>query len=587
MAASKRGANGVAKEGEAGPATCKDTDEKEGPSLRSEWSSVLVLVVLYALQGVPLGLSMGSMPFLMQARMSYTAIGIFSFAAYPYSFKLLWSPVVDASALPGLGRRKSWIVPLQLLSAAVMLLGGAHAQARLDAGDALGVTLAFFALVLLAATQDVAVDGWALELLSPRNVGWASTCQTVGMNVGYFLSFTVFLALSDPDFCNARLRAPDKASDGGIVTLAGYLRFWGWAYLVLTLAIAALKKEGGRPRPAPAVDDEIFGEGAALCLNHAEPDGHAALHAVPLAAECGAAARHDVGAEHSAAAPTVSQAYWQLLRVINLPAVKRLAVVLIVCRLGMLPAEAAAALKLLEKGVSKEALAALVLLEFPMEMVSAMVAGRWAASGRPFHPWLLGYKVRLVLAALSTAAVYLFPSGAQSLTDAPVAFAAVAALGVATSFCSTLMFTAMGSFYNKISDPSMGGAYLTLLNTIANVGITVPKFFVFAAMDSLTRRVCVDGSSGRPLPGLPGDTCPASAAGHSHSAPAHAACVAAGGQCIVLRDGFYPVSALSILAGLAILLWLRADLPRLEALPQSAWRAPLGKKPRPAKDKEL
>lgn len=32
----------------------------------------------------------------------------------------------------------------------------------------------------------------------------------------------------------------------------------------------------------------------------------------------------------------------------------------------------------------------------------------------------------------------------------------------------------------RISDPSMGGAYLTLLNTIANIGITVPKFFVFA-----------------------------------------------------------------------------------------------------------
>uniref|UniRef100_A0A1D1ZNY9 Uncharacterized protein n=1 Tax=Auxenochlorella protothecoides TaxID=3075 RepID=A0A1D1ZNY9_AUXPR len=116
---------------------------------------------------------------------------------------------------------------------------------------------------------------------------------------------------------------------------------------------------------------------------------------------------------------------------------------------------------------------------------------------------------------------------------------------------------------------------------------TSTRAHTLPAMDSLTRRVCVDGSSGRPLPGLPGDTCPASAAGHSHSAPAHAACVAAGGECIVLRDGFYTVSALSILAGLAILLWLRADLPRLEALPQSAWRAPLGKKPRPAKDKEL
>lgn len=41
----------------------------------------------------------------------------------------------------------------------------------------------------------------------PRNVHrWASTCQTVGMNAGYFTSFTVFLALNDASFCNAWLR---------------------------------------------------------------------------------------------------------------------------------------------------------------------------------------------------------------------------------------------------------------------------------------------------------------------------------------------------------------------------------------------
>lgn len=32
------------------------------------------------------------------------------------------------------------------------------------------------------------------------------------------------------------------------------------------------------------------------------------------------------------------------------------------------------------------------------------------------------------------------------------------------------MFTALGTFFNRISDPEMGGAYLTLLNTIANMG---------------------------------------------------------------------------------------------------------------------
>ncbi len=71
----------------------------------------------------------------------------------------------------------------------------------------------------------------------------------------------------------------------------------------------------------------------------------------------------------------------------------------------MLPAEQAAPLKLLEKGVSKEALAGLVLLEFPCELASAVLAGRWASSPNPFTPFMMGYKIRLVMAAAVTLVV--------------------------------------------------------------------------------------------------------------------------------------------------------------------------------------
>ena len=53
-------------------------------------------------------------------------------------------------------------------------------------------------------------------------------------------------------------------------------------------------------------------------------------------------------------------AYEQLWRVIRLPSVRVFAVLLVTFRLAVLPAEAVAPLKLLEKGVSKEALAGLV-----------------------------------------------------------------------------------------------------------------------------------------------------------------------------------------------------------------------------------
>jgi PAT family acetyl-CoA transporter-like MFS transporter 1 len=62
---------------------------------------------------------------------------------------------------------------VQLASAVLMLLSAGWAEARLNAANIGAITALFFFLVLLAATQDIAVDGWALTLLSRRNIGRA------------------------------------------------------------------------------------------------------------------------------------------------------------------------------------------------------------------------------------------------------------------------------------------------------------------------------------------------------------------------------------------------------------------------------
>jgi hypothetical protein len=97
-------------------------------------------------------------------------------------------------------------VPVQLASAALLLCSADCMQARYEAGAVAPLTALFFFFVLLAATQDVAVDGWALTLLPHHHVAYASTCQTLGMNIGYFSSFTIFLALSNAEFCDQYIR---------------------------------------------------------------------------------------------------------------------------------------------------------------------------------------------------------------------------------------------------------------------------------------------------------------------------------------------------------------------------------------------
>jgi MFS transporter, PAT family, solute carrier family 33 (acetyl-CoA transportor), member 1 len=132
----------------------------------------LLLVLLYFLQGIPMGLATGSVPFILKKKdLSYSSIGVFSLASYPYSLKLLWSPIVDAVWTPKLGRRKSWILPIQMLSGFGMLWLSGQVDGMMvtaAAGDGSGVwafTGWWFFLVAMCATQDIAVDGMDTTIL--------------------------------------------------------------------------------------------------------------------------------------------------------------------------------------------------------------------------------------------------------------------------------------------------------------------------------------------------------------------------------------------------------------------------------------
>jgi len=85
------------------------------------------------LQGIPIGLTFGTIPFLLKPHVSYSQLALFSLSSWPYSLKLLYSPIVDAWFWNRLGRRKSWIVPVQLILAVVMWVVGSRVQGWIDA----------------------------------------------------------------------------------------------------------------------------------------------------------------------------------------------------------------------------------------------------------------------------------------------------------------------------------------------------------------------------------------------------------------------------------------------------------------------
>lgn len=219
--------------------------EHEATDIRGDRANIAILFFLYLLQGIPLGL-ISAIPMLLQNRgASYSQQAEFSFAYWPFSLKLLWAPIVDSLYWSKFGRRKSWLIPTQYLIGIGMCLISLRVDDWLG-GDGSDpsvpfLTAVFFGLNFLAATQDIAVDGWALTMLKRCNVVYASTCNSVGQTAGYVLGYVAFIALESKDFCNTYIRS--VPSDDGIVTLPYFLWMWGLVFLVTTTLVALFKKE--------------------------------------------------------------------------------------------------------------------------------------------------------------------------------------------------------------------------------------------------------------------------------------------------------------------------------------------------------
>lgn len=202
-----------------------DEVDDDAPDICSDLYNVMLLVMLYLMQGIPLGL-LGSISMMLQKRgASYQTQAKFSIVTWPFNLKLLWAPIVDSCFSARFGRRKSWLVPVQLLIGLFMLFMSYHIEYWLgdenNEADIGVLTILFLILLFLVATQDIATDGWSLTMLQRRNVGYATVCNSIGQTLGAFFSYTMLISLESAEFCNTYLRS--QPLDKGVISLSGWL----------------------------------------------------------------------------------------------------------------------------------------------------------------------------------------------------------------------------------------------------------------------------------------------------------------------------------------------------------------------------
>ncbi|EEA05766.1 uncharacterized protein CMU_027760 [Cryptosporidium muris RN66] len=454
--------------------------------LFDDLGNVIYLITLYTLQGLPIGLS-SSIPFILQGRISYKEQSIFSMVTLPFSLKLLWAPLVDSVYIERIGRRKTWIIPTQLLCS-ILMIGGSYypflpkwlGEGELNnskivlSAYIIPLSLYFSILFLLMATQDIAVDAWAVTMLSPKNKGLASTCNVIGQSLGYILAYLGFLFLNDIHISNKYIRPlinrNNTSFERPICEMSEFVFIWGIIIFIVTICTAVIKKEeylDNKYNYISKINNEVKEESIIKQNKKVKK------------------------------LLSIKQAYILLYKVILLRPVMLLILLLSIIRIPFAVTDASSTFKLLEYGMSKSDIMLVSPIMIPFSVLTPIFLVRFTKQKHPLKimNYILPMKLitSIMWCALLIWSRYIFkpwiPKISQVETPFPF-YLLFLILSVICHILSDVHSLVFMTYFNIIADTKYAGTYITLFNTISNLGYKWSTSFSIWLLDYTNIRIC-------------------------------------------------------------------------------------------------
>ena len=146
---------------------------------------MLVSLLMGFSSGLPLAMTGGTMQaWLKEAGVDLTTIGLFAFVGTPYTLKFLWSPIFDRFTLPFLGRRRGWLLIMQIaLAATLAIMGMQDPVSNISLFAVMALLVSFF-----SASQDIVIDAYRREDLDEEELGLGSSLYIGGYRFAMMLS---------------------------------------------------------------------------------------------------------------------------------------------------------------------------------------------------------------------------------------------------------------------------------------------------------------------------------------------------------------------------------------------------------------
>jgi len=155
---------------------------------------MLICVFTGFTSGLPLYILIQLVPgWLRTEGVGLAEIGFFTLVQVPYTWKFLWSPIMDRYTLPFLGRRRGWMLVTQLaLMMSIAALGFLEPSFSIWAVAYLAMAVAFF-----SASQDIVLDAYRRELLPDQELGIGNSIHVQAYRLSGLVPGALALILAD------------------------------------------------------------------------------------------------------------------------------------------------------------------------------------------------------------------------------------------------------------------------------------------------------------------------------------------------------------------------------------------------------
>lgn len=155
---------------------------------------MLICVFTGFSSGLPLYLLINLVPaWLKSEGVDIKTIGFFALIQFPYTWKFIWSPLIDRFPVLGMGRRRGWMLVTQLgLLLAIAGFGCFTPQLDTWSIAYLALGVAFF-----SASQDIVLDAFRREILDDEVLGLGNAVHVNAYRIAGLVPGSLSLILAD------------------------------------------------------------------------------------------------------------------------------------------------------------------------------------------------------------------------------------------------------------------------------------------------------------------------------------------------------------------------------------------------------